>query len=200
MQWASSFDVFCYLDSNNFSDQYSKFGLLLAVGVKEEITVKAGSAFDELELFRQRNPGWITGFFTYDLKNEVENLASGNPDHLHFPDLYFFVPEHLILIKNGEVEIIFTVASKKYLKVYKSQTAWSDDDIPYPVQLSSRFSKEEYIDTVVKIKEHINRGDIYVTNFCQEFFAEDAQIDPLADFFSKAELIGFPLILLPHFC
>jgi len=34
-----------------------------------------------------------------------------------------------------------------------------------------------------KIKEHISRGDIYVTNFCQEFFAENAHIDPLGIFF-----------------
>jgi len=33
-----------------------------------------------------------------------------------------------------------------------------------------------------KIKQHISRGDIYVTNFCQEFFAEHAEIDPLATF------------------
>jgi len=187
LQWASSFDVFCYLDSNNFRDQYSKFDLLLAVGVKEEITLKTGSAFDELETFRQRNPGWITGFFTYDLKNEVENLASGNPDHLNFPDLYFFVPEHLILIKDGEVEIISNQPEKVFddIQIQVVRT----DDIPHPIQLSSRFSKEEYIDTVIKIKEHINRGDIYVTNFCQEFFAEGAVIDPQG-IFSKLNAIS----------
>jgi anthranilate/para-aminobenzoate synthase component I len=28
--------------------------------------------------------------------------------------------------------------------------------------------------------EHIQRGDIYEANFCMEFFAENAQIEPLA--------------------
>ena len=78
LQWAASFDVFCCLDSNDFSDKYSKFDLLLAVGVKDELSAKTGTAFEELEKFRDQNPGWITGFFTYDLKNEIEDLSSAN--------------------------------------------------------------------------------------------------------------------------
>ncbi|RYZ97800.1 MAG: anthranilate synthase component I family protein, partial [Sphingobacteriaceae bacterium] len=40
-----------------------------------------------------------------------------------------------------------------------------------------------YIATANQIKQHISRGDIYVTNFCQEFYADDAAIDPLDTFF-----------------
>ena len=106
LQWASSSDVFCYLDSNNFRDQYSKFDVLLAIGAKDEVIVKANSSFDNLEQFRAKHPGWITGFFTYDLTNEIEDLVSENPDHLLFPDLYFFAPQHLVLIRNETIEII----------------------------------------------------------------------------------------------
>ncbi|MDF2432434.1 MAG: para-aminobenzoate synthetase component, partial [Mucilaginibacter sp.] len=92
LQWASSFDVFCYLESNNFKDKYSKFDSLIAVGVKDEIIMPAGNAFASLKEFREKHTGWITGFLGYDLKNETENLSSGKPDNLNFPDLYFFVP------------------------------------------------------------------------------------------------------------
>lgn len=180
LQWASSFEVFCCLDSNNFTDKYSKFDLLLAVDVKDELMAKAGAAFNELEQFRAKHPSWMTGLFTYDLKNEVENLSSANPDHLHFPDLYFFVPKHLILLRGGEAEII-SDNPQQVMDAINTQTA-PVTDIDHHIQLSSRFSKEEYIDTVIKIKDHINRGDIYVTNFCQEFFAENVMIDPLAIF------------------
>ena len=57
LQWASLFDVFCYLDSNNFADQYSKFDLLFAVGVKDELLTKTGSTFKDLERFRVKHPG-----------------------------------------------------------------------------------------------------------------------------------------------
>jgi para-aminobenzoate synthetase component 1 len=90
LQWANGFDVTCYLDSNNFTDPYGKYDVLIAAGTKQNIKANVGTAFAELEQFRQQNPGWMFGFFTYDLKNEIEQLSSSNPDHLQFPDLYFF--------------------------------------------------------------------------------------------------------------
>lgn len=180
LAWASSFDVFCCLDSNSFKDKYSKFDLLLAVGVRDELNTRVGSAFSDLEKFRNRNPGWIAGFLTYDLKNEIEHLASDNPDKVCFADLYFFSPEHLIIIKNGKTEI-FSDDAGQILEQIKIQSA-QNEKVNHSLELNARFGKKEYIDTVVKIKEHITRGDIYVTNFCQEFFAEDTVIDPLDTF------------------
>lgn len=180
LQWASTFDVFCCLDSNQFTDKYSKFDFLVAAGVKAEITAQAGAAFDALEKFRDQNPGWINGFLTYDLKNEIEDLASGKIDGLHFPELYFFAPEHLLVVKGDEAEIISN-KSQQVLEEINSLKVIQNDPSG-PVQLKARFSKEEYIDAVVKIKEHISRGDIYVTNFCQEFYAENTVIDPLSIF------------------
>jgi para-aminobenzoate synthetase component 1 len=99
LAWAAQFDTLCYLDSNSFNDPYGKFDTIIAVGAKAELTASAGDAFAQLSAFRSANPGWITGFFGYDLKNETENLQSNNPDQLDFPDLYFFAPETLISIK-----------------------------------------------------------------------------------------------------
>src|ERR1700743_3871300 len=135
LQWASSFDAFCYLDSNNFADQYSKFDLLLAVGVKDELFTKVGSAFKDLERFRIKHPGWVTGFFSYDLKNGIENLVSENPDQLQFPDLYFFAPKHLILIRDGDVEIT-SDDEQQVIDQIKSQTIQQADAF-FNVQLSS---------------------------------------------------------------
>jgi para-aminobenzoate synthetase component 1 len=180
LQWASAFDVFCFLDSNNFNDSYAKFDALIAIGAKQELISNAGNAFDRLEQFQKKHPGWITGFMGYDLKNEVENLSSANPDHLHFPDLYFFVPKYLILIRGNEIEIIAD-NPQDILDSIEQQTI-NNDAKPKPVNIQSRINKKDYLDTIAKIKDHISRGDIYVTNFCQEFFAEEAEIDPLAAF------------------
>jgi len=189
LQWASGFDVMCYLDSNNFSDRYSKFDLLLAVGVKDELIAAVGSGFSELEEFRSKHTGWMTGFFTYDLKNEVEDLYSSNIDGPDFPDLYFFVPEHFIRITKGEIEII-SDDEQRILEEIASQKQHHKSS--NSVKLYSRFSREEYTGTVNKIKEHINRGDIYVTNFCQEFFAEDATIDPAETFLKLNDISPNP--------
>jgi para-aminobenzoate synthetase component 1 len=179
LAWANTFDAACYLDSNNFHDAYSKFDALIAIGVKDEITATAGSAFDELAAFRIKHPGWITGFLNYDLKNEVENLSSLNPDYLQFPSLNFFAPLHLIIIHGDQAEIISDDPEQIFHLIEQKETQFSPIE---PVMLKQRFNREEYIDTAGKIKEHIARGDIYVTNFCQEFYAEDVKINPVAVF------------------
>ncbi len=132
----------------------------------------------------------MTGFLTYDLKNEVEKLSSSNIDQLHFPDLYFFVPEHIILIKSGKIEVISS-NTEQVLKEIEAQAAHIAND-PNNINLRARFSKEEYIETVKKVKDYINRGDIYVTNFCQEFYAEDAIINPLSIFLKLNEISPNP--------
>ncbi|PAW95725.1 aminodeoxychorismate synthase component I [Mucilaginibacter sp. MD40] len=176
LQWAPAYDTCCYLDSHSFIDPYGKYDLLIAVGTKAALKVNSGSAFEQLEAFRQTHTGWVLGFFGYDLKNETENLSSANTDGLGFPDLYFFVPEIVITIKGDELSIegadehILQTIQRLPLVVEKQQK---------PVNFTPRFNKQEYVATVEHIKRHITRGDIYVTNFCQEFYADKAIIDPL---------------------
>jgi len=190
LAWAATFDTACYLDSNNFNDPYSKFDTVIAVGAKAELTANAGDAFAQLSAFRDSNPGFITGFFGYDLKNETEHLRSQNPDHLNFPDLYFFAPEILISITGNEVEI--TGGNEEQILEIVESSSLSLGTQKAAVNLQPRFSRDEYIQAVEKIKNHIVRGDIYVTNFCQEFFADDAEIDPLSIFSNLNKLSPTP--------
>lgn len=180
LQWANGFNAVCYLDSNDFTDPYSKYDALIAAGSKAELTATTGNAFEQLGEFKAANPGWLFGFFGYDLKNELEKLTSSNPDHLHFPDLYFFAPQHLVIIKGDQAEILSDDA-ETILKSIEEQTEYQPEKSS-AFNLQSRFSRDEYIAAAEKIKEHIIRGDIYVTNFCQEFYAENAAIDPLGTF------------------
>ncbi len=108
LQWASSFNVFCCLDSNNFKDQYSKFDVLIAVGVKDEIIAEAENAFDKLEQFRKKRPGgWMTGFFGYDLKNEIEEFIIRQPRPSALSRLVFFCPAiPYPYQRQNEIEII----------------------------------------------------------------------------------------------
>jgi para-aminobenzoate synthetase component I len=45
--------------------------------------------------------------------------------------------------------------------------------------IQQRLSKQEHIQTIRQLQQHIVRGDCYEINFCQEFFAENADIDPV---------------------
>ncbi len=46
------------------------------------------------------------------------------------------------------------------------------------VNFKKRFEKDTYISTVKKLQQHIQRGECYEINFCQEFYIEDIFIDP----------------------
>ncbi|HTM93073.1 MAG TPA: anthranilate synthase component I family protein, partial [Flavisolibacter sp.] len=50
------------------------------------------------------------------------------------------------------------------------------------ISIQQKLSKEEYIQTIRQLQQHIVRGDCYEINFCQEFFAEEAVIDPVSIF------------------
>lgn len=190
LNWAYSFDVACYLDSNNYTDKYSAFDVLIAAGAKEELNENSGSCFESLSNFITGRKLVIPGYFAYDLKNEIEDLVSQNEDNLGFSDIYFFVPEHLILIKGSEI----TVFSDEADKVIKEIEAKGERNGVRMANISvkSRFNKPEYVQTVNRLKEHIQRGDIYEVTFCQEFFAENAEVDPVSLFQSLNRISPTP--------
>ena len=177
LQWASKFDVFCCLDSNQYKDIYSNYDCLIAVGNENELTVAYGNAFEKLKSFYETHKDWMFGLFSYELKNELEELTTKHEDQLNFPDLYFFIPEYLIALKDENIHLLKgdqSIIEEINQVQLKNITAKLD------VNIQNRFSKQTYIQTVENLQEHIKRGDIYEVNFCQEFFAENAEINPLS--------------------
>ena len=175
IQWANTFDICACLDSNEYSDVYGKYDFVLAVGAREQISCKSGHAFEDLKAFYEQHKNWVFGTLAYDLKNEIEQLDSRNPDRLEFPDLFFFVPQYLLLIKGDDLEIVIGDTN---LMPLIEETMIEPQRLS-PVKTQSRISRQEYVQTVENLQHHILRGDIYEVNFCQEFFAENAAIDPL---------------------
>lgn len=176
--WADSFNTACFFDSNNFSDPYSAFGVYIGAGKVAQLTDSDKSSFVALEHFLNSNQGYIPGYFSYDLKNEVENLNSENPDNLEFAKIYFFLPKHSILIRNNEISIFSDDADEVWHSINQTVLNQSKEQVSVP-NLRGRFNRNEYIQTVREIQKHIQRGDIYEMNFCQEFYSEDVEINPL---------------------
>jgi len=177
LQWASDFDVYCCLDSNQYKDDYSKYDCLIAVGAKQEITAAYGNAFEELKSFYEARKDWMFGLLSYELKNELEDLKTKHTDQLNFPDLYFFIPEYLIALQDGNILLL-----KGDISIIEkiNQIQLTDNTAKLNLKIENRFTKQTYIKTVESLQAHIKRGDIYEVNFCQEFFAENAEINPLA--------------------
>jgi len=189
LQWAATFDVCCFLDSNAYPDPYAQYECLIAVGAKHQLSANANNAFEQLKTFYQTQQNWLFGLFSYELKNEIEPLKTQHSDQLQFPELFFFVPQYLIALQNDEIKIligddrIITTINNVDLVVNSKDAC---------VNIRQKITKVNYLNQIERLKQHITRGDIYEINFCQEFFAEQAAINPLAVFQSLNALSPTP--------
>jgi len=180
LHWANQFDTACYLDSNKYPSKYSNFECLIAAGAEEEFVANCGTVLAQVDAFIKNQDRIIPGFLSYDLKNELEALESKNPDHLDFPDAYFFKPQHLITISGKDAEITSENPDDVWEAI--SQIQLSETSLNFKGTVAHRFSQSEYITTVKKLQEHIQQGDIYEVTLCQEFYAEQAELNPLTAF------------------
>lgn len=189
LQYASTFEVCCYLDSHHYPDKYGQHDCLIAFGTRQELTASVGKAFSSLKTFVNQHTDWMFGLLTYDLKNETEDLPDRNPDALLFPDLYFFVPQYLISINGTTAKVL--KGDEAIINQINASPALTE--MPQtPLNIKGRFNKTDYLNSVEKIKEHIKRGDVYEMNFCQEFFAKNAIINPLAVYNNLAKVSPTP--------
>ncbi len=180
LNWIKQFSIFCLLDNNKYNFFSSSFECLVAAGAVKKLEMGAGNAFEALQQFKEEEQDWLFGHLSYDLKNEIENLSSHNLDKIHFPDIFFFVPQILLILNEHELKIgdINNNADKIYDAVFSSIKNIETDQLN-KLDIKSRFTKEEYLLCIKKLQRHILQGDCYEINFCQEFYAEDALIDPL---------------------
>lgn len=193
--WSQQFEEVVWLDSNNHKDQYSNYDTILAVEAFTALRTDYFDAFDRLKEYQSATKDWLFGYLTYDLKNNTEQLTSRNFDGLGFPDLYFFQPKKLFLLKDNQVEI-------KYLGLVEDDIGTDINAITNghfhtiknpkdSIRIKLRIHKDDYFEKVSKMLAHIHRGDIYEANFCQEFYAEESKIHPLQTF-QKLNAISKP--------
>lgn len=201
LQWSQQYEEIVWLDSNNHKSSYSSFDALLAVEALSIVKTNAPGAFDKLSHFRNSTNDWIFGFLTYDLKNDLEDLSSCNPDQLQFPELLFFQPKKVIRIQGKKVDFIYHNADKITIEAdfnnisklqFQENSFNSEIPLQNPIRIKMRIFKDEYFRRIDKMLAHIHRGDIYEANFCQEFYAEDIQINPLKVYSNLNEISHAP--------
>ena len=192
LNWTKQFNIFCLLDNNQYNFSDPQFECLLATGSVKTLQAKPGNTFEGLQDFVFEQKDWIFGHLGYDLKNEIENLSSQNFDEIQFPDIFFFVPEIVLILRKDSLEIgIIKGESEVIYQNILSSTEEQKIKKTIP-SIKSRFSKEEYLKTVAEIQQHILRGDCYEINFCQEFYAENCEIDPLDMYVKLSQLSPNP--------
>ena len=180
--WSQQYETVMWLDSNEYEQNYSSFEKALAIQEFTAIKTDYFNAFEKLKEYQLVTKDYIFGYISYDVKNDTERISSQNFDGLQFPDLYFFQPKKLIFINGNTIEF-------KYLRMIDNEiesdfeAITNQGSLPKSkdnseVKIKLRIHKDEYHGKVTKALEHIHRGDMYEANFCQEFYAEDCEIEP----------------------
>jgi para-aminobenzoate synthetase component I len=183
--WGQQFREITFLDSNSFSDVYSRFDCVLAVDAFTSIKTDFCNAFEDLKNYQQTSRDWLFGYLSYDLKNDVENVESTNFDGLNFPDLFFFQPKKIFLLKGNRLEMQYLKMCDDEMEEDWQEIIQKTKSKPHTnsiLAIKQRISKHRYTDKVTQILKHIQRGDIYEATFCMEFFAKNATINPLDTF------------------
>lgn len=190
LHWGQQFEEAIWLDSNSYSQQYTSYDAVLAVDAFTTIKTDYYNGFDALKEYQSVTSDWIFGYLSYDLKNDTEDLISKNLDELCFPDLYFFQPKKLFLLKGNILEMHYLRMvddeMEEDFKEILGHSLFKKNITEQPcgkIKISLRITKDEYKEKVNEMLAHIHRGDIYEANFCQEFFAKNSCIDPLQTYY-----------------
>ncbi|MGM0375600.1 MAG: chorismate-binding protein [Bacteroidota bacterium] len=178
---------------NGHAHQYKEFDLMAGFDALDVFT----DDIRELESAANRLNDWLLGYFSYDLKNELESaLTTENRGPIGFQKLRFFRPRYLIKKSGENWHLGYDTrhdtprSCNNFLDNLKAGTN-PDSELP-DIEFEAGVTREYYLNTVEKLKNHIRRGDIYEINYCIDFFAENVSLNPSFVFDSLLELAPMP--------
>ncbi len=188
--WANEQDTFCFFNEKGNGSElsgYDYFRPFAGVGKISELMPDSADDFTLLKKYVENGDDIRMGFLSYDLKNQIEKLTSENHDGIEMPGIHFFQPELFFALSENadEIEVRYfeNRQTREFIlsicKQIENKSPVEMDFAKSSITPACRVTKDKYIETVSKIKEHIQLGDVYELNYCVEFFAENVEIDPV---------------------
>jgi para-aminobenzoate synthetase component 1 len=155
----------CYLNSNDGT-------AILGIGAGPAFTLTCPTQLPALDAFLlEHKNSYVFGYLSYELKQHVDNLPSKK--NLKLPLAYFWVPSVVAKINQDEITL---VQGKDITLVQDFFETLTHSEAPDLAPFSARTPKEKYLQHVNEIKQLIQRGDLYETNYCQEYFLENTAL------------------------
>ena len=179
LNWAQQFNIFCFLDNCGYALSPHRYECILAAGAGASFEGTTAHSFTALDDFITSNGGWCFGHMAYELFSEKAGTI--HPDFVGFPLFYFFKPQVLLVLQDGQL----TIEGPDPESVYQQlQAAPLLDAPPFeaPISVQARLTRQDYLAAIENIKHHIQKGDCYEVNFCQEFFASNVEVNPVVLF------------------
>jgi para-aminobenzoate synthetase component 1 len=169
VRWAATFPYAQMLDTCESSiDRYGSYELLVGVSSGKNLVTSWDEARKEL------GEKWLMGGLSYELKNRFEPILSTRNRAVNpVPEVMLFEPETVVYLKRGEDKLHISGPDAGLMEFLdKEPEPQILSDIP---SFSANFTRDEYVQTVQKLRNHIEEGDCYEINLSQVYSA-DAEI------------------------
>lgn len=173
LYWVSQFNVCSFLDNHQYQSEHHSIECIAAAG--EISSIAGANTAKSIDVFYETNQDWLFGHFGYGYhSNQLNDLQKKNP--INFSDAFFFRPNHILSLNNHSLviesyslqpEAIFTEITAVKPSIEKSS----------PIKTTPSISKDIYLSTIENLLLHIQKGDCYEINYCQEFHSIDTAID-----------------------
>lgn len=151
---------------------------MIASGIRSSFTCHVAEKYDWLQLqhWLDQNTGYKFGWIGYAAGNDFGGIKLAQDTRDTFPQLFFFVPENLVITDGKTVEVL----SGEMANDCAEWISMDQQNDNMPVVLTNETTRDEYLSDVARLKHHIQIGDIYEVNYCQVFSAKTTLNDPLS--------------------
>jgi para-aminobenzoate synthetase component 1 len=176
LHWINQFSVCSFLDNHQYASGYHSVECMGAAGALE--CFKGNEVAKDIDRFYQFNQDWLFGHFGYDYcTHNVKSSQEKN--QIGFSVANFFRPDHILFLNNDRLTIeSYSLLPDTIFKAISTITIVSTKITP--IKTTGSISKEQYLLTIQALLNHIQKGDCYEINFCQEFHATTVQLDPVS--------------------
>jgi len=189
LNWSKQFSICSLFDTQQYQHSYQSIDCIMAVGVLDSLVLNTVD-YKALKAFILQKKRWLFGHISFEFQDLI-SLTSNQKDSIGFPLLHLYEPAITIHIiddtveitsSNKDPEIIFSEINNTK-KIYQPNSA----KVPVPTT-----SKEAYLSIIKALKNHIQKGDCYEINFCQEFHCTADYLSPYHTYLKLAEVSPTP--------
>lgn len=131
--------------------------------------------------------GGAVGYLSYDLCHHIEDLPRTAIRDVEVPDMYFGLYDGVICIDHrGQSDKVYVaslgikdneenVVNNLITEIRSAEKAGVEISIPAVSKkktFKSNFTRDEFVNSVKKVQDYIESGDIYITNLTQRYNCE----------------------------
>ena len=185
------------MDSNNYVDKIGKYDFIASAG-QESVWSADSLHLKSPQQYIDSIEDWAFGHFNFEWQHNQFGLTNRPADSAGFSTACLFQPEHIIYCIGNKITILSVSDTPEsiyetidFCKAYSGKT-----NINTSIELIAATSKNEYLETVIDLQNHIRRGDCYEINYCIEFSTHELKIDALSIYQKLSKLSPAPMSCL----